>query len=141
MSAAERQERELPPRLTLRGATFLGMGAMVGAGIFALLGQAGVYAGCMHWNSAPTPAVERSARSAARAAVDDHARRLARRTLRGRRCRRGIGATPSGRPAHPFRACRPRLGQGVKRIVRRGRPTAERAAIDLVAQNAERPCW
>jgi amino acid transporter len=38
-------------RLTLRGATFLGIGAMVGAGIFALLGQAGVYAGAAVWLS------------------------------------------------------------------------------------------
>jgi len=38
-------------KLTLRGATFLGIGAMVGAGIFALLGQAGVYAGAAVWVS------------------------------------------------------------------------------------------
>jgi hypothetical protein len=55
-------------------------------------------------------------------------------------------AAASGRPDLAVRlirsgACRLRLGQGVKRIVRRGGPTAERAAIDLVAQNAERSCW
>src|SRR6476619_5476305 len=32
-------------QITLRGAVFLGIGAMVGAGIFALLGQAGDIAG------------------------------------------------------------------------------------------------
>lgn len=39
------------PSLTMRGATFLGIGAMVGAGIFALLGEAGVYAGAAVWVS------------------------------------------------------------------------------------------
>lgn len=37
--------------MTLRGATFLGIGAMVGAGIFALLGQAGAVAGSAVWIS------------------------------------------------------------------------------------------
>ncbi|WP_329483919.1 APC family permease [Kribbella sp. NBC_01484] len=42
-----------PPdaRLTLRGAVFLGIGAMVGAGIFALLGEAGAIAGSAVWIS------------------------------------------------------------------------------------------
>jgi amino acid transporter len=38
-------------RLTLRGAVFLGVGAMVGAGIFALLGEAGAVAGSAVWVS------------------------------------------------------------------------------------------
>ena len=37
--------------LTLRGATVLGIGSMVGAGIFALLGQAGTIAGAAVWIS------------------------------------------------------------------------------------------
>ena len=37
--------------LTLRGAVFLGIGAMVGAGIFALLGEAGAIAGSAVWIS------------------------------------------------------------------------------------------
>jgi amino acid transporter len=38
-------------RLTVRGAVFLGVGAMVGAGIFALLGEAGAVAGSAVWIS------------------------------------------------------------------------------------------
>ena len=46
----------LPPkpgaeRMTLRGAVFLGVGAMVGAGIFALLAEAGAIAGAALWIS------------------------------------------------------------------------------------------
>src|SRR4029079_8501847 len=37
--------------LTLRGATFLGIGSMIGAGIFALLGEAGAVAGSAVWLS------------------------------------------------------------------------------------------
>ena len=37
--------------MTVRGATFLGVGAMVGAGIFALLGEAGAVAGSAVWLS------------------------------------------------------------------------------------------
>jgi amino acid transporter len=37
--------------MTLRGAVFLGIGAMVGAGIFALLGEAGAVAGAAVWVS------------------------------------------------------------------------------------------
>ena len=37
--------------LTVLGAAFLGVGAMVGAGIFALLGQAGAVAGAAVWIS------------------------------------------------------------------------------------------
>jgi amino acid transporter len=37
--------------MSLRGAVFLGMGAMVGAGIFALLGEAGAIAGAAVWVS------------------------------------------------------------------------------------------
>lgn len=37
--------------LTLRGAAFLGIGSMIGAGIFALLGEAGAIAGAAVWLS------------------------------------------------------------------------------------------
>ena len=37
--------------MTVRGAVFLGIGAMVGAGIFALLGEAGAVAGSAVWLS------------------------------------------------------------------------------------------
>ena len=37
--------------LTLRGATVLGVGSMIGAGIFALLGEAGAVAGSAVWIS------------------------------------------------------------------------------------------
>jgi amino acid transporter len=37
--------------LTVRGATFLGIGSMIGAGIFALLGEAGAVAGAGVWLS------------------------------------------------------------------------------------------
>ena len=37
--------------MTVAGAAFLGIGAMVGAGIFALLGQAGAIAGSAVWLS------------------------------------------------------------------------------------------
>ncbi len=37
--------------MTVRGAAFLGIGAMVGAGIFALLGEAGAVAGAAAWIS------------------------------------------------------------------------------------------
>ena len=37
--------------MTYRGATFLGVGSMVGAGIFALLGEAGAVAGAATWLS------------------------------------------------------------------------------------------
>jgi amino acid transporter len=40
-----------PKRLTVVGAAFLGVGSMVGAGIFALLGQAGAIAGAATWIS------------------------------------------------------------------------------------------
>ena len=35
--------------MSVRGAAFLGIGAMVGAGIFALLGEAGAVAGSACW--------------------------------------------------------------------------------------------
>lgn len=38
-------------KITLRGAIFIGIGSMVGAGIFALFGQAGVIAGSAVWVS------------------------------------------------------------------------------------------
>jgi amino acid transporter len=37
--------------LTARGATVLGIGSMIGAGIFALLGEAGPVAGAAVWVS------------------------------------------------------------------------------------------
>jgi hypothetical protein len=45
-----------PPReptggMSVRGAAFLGIGAMIGAGIFALLGEAGAVAGSAVWLS------------------------------------------------------------------------------------------
>src|SRR5438552_5311010 len=47
----EKSSPAVAARLTLRGAVFLGVGAMVGAGIFALLGQAGAVAGPATWLS------------------------------------------------------------------------------------------
>jgi amino acid transporter len=38
-------------RITLRGAVFIGIGSMVGAGIFALFGEAGTIAGAAVWRS------------------------------------------------------------------------------------------
>jgi amino acid transporter len=40
-----------PKALTVRGATVLGIGSMIGAGIFALLGEAGAVAGAAVWIS------------------------------------------------------------------------------------------
>ncbi|HST16458.1 MAG TPA: APC family permease [Gaiellaceae bacterium] len=40
-----------PRTMTVRGATFLGVGSMIGAGIFALLGEAGAVAGAAVWIS------------------------------------------------------------------------------------------
>ena len=40
-----------PAAMSVRGATFLGIGSMVGAGIFALLGEAGSVAGAAVWLS------------------------------------------------------------------------------------------
>jgi amino acid transporter len=45
------QAPEVRSQLGVRGATMLGVGAMVGAGIFALLGQAGAVAGSAVWVS------------------------------------------------------------------------------------------
>lgn len=42
---------EPPGQLTLRGATVLGVGSMIGAGIFSLLGEAGAIAGAAVWVS------------------------------------------------------------------------------------------
>ena len=50
-SPAERIADAQPQQLTVRGAIFLGVGAMVGAGIFALLGEAGTVAGSAVWIS------------------------------------------------------------------------------------------
>ena len=38
-------------KMSVAGATFMGLGAMVGAGIFALLGEAGAVAGTAVWLS------------------------------------------------------------------------------------------
>jgi amino acid transporter len=45
-SAAEKK-----PSITLMGAIFIGIGSMVGAGIFALFGEAGTIAGAAVWIS------------------------------------------------------------------------------------------
>src|SRR6476661_5810703 len=42
---------EARPKIPLRGAIFIGIGSMVGAGIFALFGQAGAIAGAAVWVS------------------------------------------------------------------------------------------
>jgi amino acid transporter len=42
---------ERPRTLTLRGATVLGIGSMIGAGISALLGEAGAVVGAAIWIS------------------------------------------------------------------------------------------
>jgi amino acid transporter len=44
-------DRPAPKRLTIRQAAFIGVGAMVGAGIFSLLGAAGEVAGAAVWIS------------------------------------------------------------------------------------------
>src|SRR4051794_2054904 len=44
-------EPAAPPAMSVRGAAFLGIGSMVGAGIFALLGEAGAVAGAGVWLS------------------------------------------------------------------------------------------
>jgi amino acid transporter len=44
-------EQPQRPGLSLRGATFIGVGSMVGAGIFTLLGEAGAVAGSAVWIS------------------------------------------------------------------------------------------
>jgi amino acid transporter len=44
-------EEPKPGQLTVRGATVLGVGSMIGAGIFALLGEAGAVAGAAVWIS------------------------------------------------------------------------------------------
>jgi amino acid transporter len=45
------QNTEAKQKITLRGAIFIGIGSMVGAGIFALFGQAGAIAGAAVWLS------------------------------------------------------------------------------------------
>ena len=52
MSAtAESPKQDAPKTVSVVGAAFLGVGAMVGAGIFALLGEAGAIAGSAVWLS------------------------------------------------------------------------------------------
>jgi len=50
-TAEDPQEADAKKTLTVRGATFLGIGSMIGAGIFALLGEAGAVAGAAVWIS------------------------------------------------------------------------------------------
>src|SRR4051794_1451266 len=50
-AAAPGAAAERPKTMTVRGATVLGIGAMIGAGIFALLGEAGAVAGSAVWLS------------------------------------------------------------------------------------------
>jgi amino acid transporter len=47
----DRRTEEPTKALTVRGATVLGVGSMIGAGIFALLGEAGAVAGAAAWLS------------------------------------------------------------------------------------------
>src|SRR5439155_7526887 len=49
--ARRRSRRDGVGDMTFRGAVFLGIGSMVGAGIFALLGEAGAIAGAGVWIS------------------------------------------------------------------------------------------
>ncbi|MGW5075509.1 APC family permease [Rhodococcus sp. NPDC004095] len=49
--AADHGSGESTKAMTVRGAAFLGVGSMVGAGIFALLGEAGAVAGSAVWVS------------------------------------------------------------------------------------------
>jgi amino acid transporter len=51
MTGPQPPPEEQGQKLTVIGAAFLGVGAMVGAGIFALLGQAGIVAGSAVWLS------------------------------------------------------------------------------------------
>ena len=51
MSELRPEDEERPAVMSVRGATFLGIGSMVGAGIFALLGEAGAIAGAAVWLS------------------------------------------------------------------------------------------
>jgi len=52
MASAQRDTEAAPGSgMTVRGAAFLGVGSMVGAGIFALLGEAGAVAGSAVWIS------------------------------------------------------------------------------------------
>src|SRR5436190_2892525 len=51
MTEPQPPPEEQGQKLTVIGAAFLGVGAMVGAGIFALLGQAGIVAGSAVWLS------------------------------------------------------------------------------------------
>jgi len=50
-ATAEARSSERPRTLTLRGAAVLGVGSMIGAGIFSLLGEAGTIAGAAVWIS------------------------------------------------------------------------------------------
>jgi amino acid transporter len=50
-TAVEPQNAEKQGKISLRGAVFIGIGSMVGAGIFALFGEAGAIAGAAVWVS------------------------------------------------------------------------------------------
>jgi amino acid transporter len=51
MTEEVKAPEEVPKHLNVRQAAFIGVGAMVGAGIFALLGAAGAVAGAAVWVS------------------------------------------------------------------------------------------
>ena len=51
MATASPDQQNGKGAMTVRGAAFLGVGSMVGAGIFALLGEAGAVAGSAVWLS------------------------------------------------------------------------------------------
>src|SRR5690242_13428558 len=51
IAAMEQAPQERSGAMTVRGAMFLGVGSMIGAGIFALLGEAGAVAGAAVWIS------------------------------------------------------------------------------------------
>jgi amino acid transporter len=50
-NTAVEAEKSTKGTITLRGAVFIGIGSMVGAGIFALFGEAGTIAGAAVWVS------------------------------------------------------------------------------------------
>jgi amino acid transporter len=50
-AASPPSQQQVESGMTVRGAAFLGVGSMVGAGIFALLGEAGAVAGAAVWVS------------------------------------------------------------------------------------------
>ena len=63
MSAPSNPPAAAPARLSIRQAAFIGVGAMVGAGIFSLLGAAGEVAGAAVWLSFPIAGGSRCCRA------------------------------------------------------------------------------